>query len=160
MLYALTQILQEHRSSRESSGHEGKYALARGYRFLLLLFRCSRLGWWGSRRLVRHHSILWGIKPRFLDCELDTADILFHIVTIETSRLCVCWAERDSYECKRGMLQKGADLFGLGSWRRLWMLVRMAATSYVGDQRFWRMSRQSSPVLYTFGWNILERNFT
>lgn len=40
------------------------------------------------------------------------------------------------------------------------MLVRMAATSYVGDQRFWRMSRQSSPLAYTLGWNILETNRT
>lgn len=40
------------------------------------------------------------------------------------------------------------------------MDVRMAATSYVGDHRFWRMSRQSSPFAYTFGWNIRERNFT
>ena len=34
----------------------------------------------------------------------------------------------------------------LGSFRRDCMLVRMAATSYVGDQRFCRMSRHSSPV--------------
>lgn len=40
------------------------------------------------------------------------------------------------------------------------MEVRIAATSYVGDHRFWRMSRQSSPFAYTFGWNIRERNFT
>ena len=40
------------------------------------------------------------------------------------------------------------------------MEVRMAATSYVGDQRFWRMSRQSSPLAYTFGWNMRERNLT
>ena len=35
------------------------------------------------------------------------------------------------------------------------MLVRMAATSYVGDQRFCRMSRHNSPLAYTLGWNIL-----
>lgn len=40
------------------------------------------------------------------------------------------------------------------------MLVRMAATSYVGLQRFCRMSRQSSPVPYTLGWNIWLINFT
>lgn len=36
------------------------------------------------------------------------------------------------------------------------MLVKMAATSYVGDHRFCRISRQSSPFAYTFGWNILD----
>ena len=40
------------------------------------------------------------------------------------------------------------------------MEVRMAATSYVGDHRFWRISRQSSPFAYTFGWNMRERNLT
>jgi hypothetical protein len=40
------------------------------------------------------------------------------------------------------------------------MEVRIAATSYVGDQRFCRMSRQSSPFAYTFGWNMRERNLT
>jgi len=40
------------------------------------------------------------------------------------------------------------------------MLVRIAATSYVGDQRFWRMSRHNSPLAYTLGWNILLRNLT
>ena len=34
----------------------------------------------------------------------------------------------------------------------------MADTSYVGDQRFWRMSRQMPPSAYTFGWNILLTN--
>ena len=34
----------------------------------------------------------------------------------------------------------------------------MADTSYVGDQRFWRMSRQMPPSAYTLGWNILLTN--
>lgn len=51
-------------------------------------------------------------------------------------------------------------LFGLGSCSRLWTLVKIAATSYVGDHRFCRMSRHSSPFAYTFGWNILDRNLT
>ena len=34
----------------------------------------------------------------------------------------------------------------------------MADTSYVGDQRFCRMSRQMPPSAYTFGWNILLTN--
>lgn len=42
----------------------------------------------------------------------------------------------------------------------LWILVRIAATSYVGLQRFCKMSRHSSPVPYTFGWNIWLMNFT
>jgi len=53
-----------------------------------------------------------------------------------------------------------AGLFGLGSWSRLCMLVKIAATSYVGDHLFCKMSRQSSPFAYTFGWNILDRNLT
>lgn len=40
------------------------------------------------------------------------------------------------------------------------MDVRIAATSYVGDHRFCSISRHSSPLLYTFGWNIRDRNFT
>ena len=36
--------------------------------------------------------------------------------------------------------------------------VRMADTSYVGDQRAARMSRQIAPSAYTFGWNILLTN--
>jgi len=42
----------------------------------------------------------------------------------------------------------------------LWILVKIAATSYVGLQRFWRMSKHNSPVPYTFGWNIWLTNFT
>ena len=42
----------------------------------------------------------------------------------------------------------------------LWMLVRMAATSYVGYQRFCRISRHNSPVPYTLGWNIWLINLT
>lgn len=42
----------------------------------------------------------------------------------------------------------------------LCMLVKIAATSYVGLQRFCRISRQSSPVAYTFGWNIWLMNLT
>lgn len=42
----------------------------------------------------------------------------------------------------------------------LCILVKMAATSYVGLQRFCKMSRHSSPVAYTFGWNIVLMNFT
>lgn len=42
-------------------------------------------------------------------------------------------------------------LFGFGSCSSDCILVRIAATSYVGDHRFWRMSRQSSPFAYTFG---------
>src|SRR5690348_11191372 len=33
----------------------------------------------------------------------------------------------------------------------LWILVKIAATSYVGLHRFWRMSRHSSPLAYTLG---------
>lgn len=51
-------------------------------------------------------------------------------------------------------------LFGLGSCKRLCILVRIAATSYVGLHRFCKMSRHSSPLLYTFGWNMRERNLT
>lgn len=40
------------------------------------------------------------------------------------------------------------------------MLVKTAATSYVGLHRFCRMSKHSSPVAYTFGWNIWLMNFT
>lgn len=39
------------------------------------------------------------------------------------------------------------NLLGFGSLSRLCTLVRMAATSYVGDHRFCRMSRHSSPLL-------------
>ena len=53
-----------------------------------------------------------------------------------------------------------AGLFGFGSCSRDWIDVRIAATSYVGDQRFWRMSRHSSPLAYTFGWNIRDKNLT
>jgi len=40
------------------------------------------------------------------------------------------------------------------------MLVSTAATSYVGLHLFWRISRQSSPDEYTFGWNIWLMNLT
>jgi hypothetical protein len=40
------------------------------------------------------------------------------------------------------------------------MLVSTAATSYVGDHLFCKMSRHSSPVPYTFGWNMSLMNFT
>ena len=42
----------------------------------------------------------------------------------------------------------------------LWILVKIAATSYVGLQRFCKISKHSSPVPYTFGWNICEMNLT
>lgn len=42
----------------------------------------------------------------------------------------------------------------------LCILVKMAATSYVGLQRFCKMSKQSSPVPYTLGWNIWLINLT
>ena len=42
----------------------------------------------------------------------------------------------------------------------LCMLVKMAATSYVGLHLFCKISRQSSPVPYTLGWNIWLMNFT
>jgi hypothetical protein len=42
----------------------------------------------------------------------------------------------------------------------LCMLVRMAATSYVGLHRFCNISKHNSPVPYTFGWNISLMNFT
>lgn len=42
----------------------------------------------------------------------------------------------------------------------LWILVNMAATSYVGLHRFCNISKHSSPVLYTFGWNIWLMNLT
>jgi hypothetical protein len=57
-------------------------------------------------------------------------------------------------------------LAGFGNWFQellhayLWILVSTAATSYVGLQRFCRISRQSSPVAYTFGWNIWLINLT
>lgn len=38
--------------------------------------------------------------------------------------------------------------------------VRIADTSYVGDQRFCRMSRQMPPSAYTFGWNIFDTKRT
>jgi hypothetical protein len=40
------------------------------------------------------------------------------------------------------------------------MLVKTAATSYVGDHLFCRISRHNSPVPYTLGWNISLINFT
>jgi hypothetical protein len=42
----------------------------------------------------------------------------------------------------------------------LWILVNTAATSYVGDHLFCRMSKHSSPVPYTFGWNMSLMNLT
>lgn len=53
-----------------------------------------------------------------------------------------------------------AGLFGLGSCNKLCMLVKIAATSYVGDHRFCKISKHSSPFAYTLGWNIRERNLT
>lgn len=50
--------------------------------------------------------------------------------------------------------------FGLGSCSKLWILVKMAATSYVGLHLFCRISKHSSPLAYTLGWTILERNLT
>ena len=40
------------------------------------------------------------------------------------------------------------------------MLVRIAATSYVGLHLFCNMSRHSSPFAYTFGWNMRDKNLT
>src|SRR5271170_7933287 len=40
------------------------------------------------------------------------------------------------------------------------MLVKTAATSYVGLHLFCRMSKHSSPVAYTFGWNMVLMNLT
>lgn len=48
----------------------------------------------------------------------------------------------------------------LGSLSKLCILVRMAATSYVGLHLFCNMSRHSSPVPYTLGWNIVDTNLT
>ena len=53
-----------------------------------------------------------------------------------------------------------AGLFGFGSCNKLCMLVKIAATSYVGDHRFCKISKHSSPFAYTLGWNIRERNLT
>lgn len=53
-----------------------------------------------------------------------------------------------------------AGEFGLGSWSRDWIEVRIAATSYVGDHRFCKMSKHNSPFAYTFGWNIFDTNLT
>lgn len=53
-----------------------------------------------------------------------------------------------------------AGLLGLGSCSRLWILVKIAATSYVGDHRFCKMSKQRSPFAYTLGWNIRVTNLT
>jgi hypothetical protein len=40
------------------------------------------------------------------------------------------------------------------------MLVKTAATSYVGLHLFCRISKHNSPVAYTFGWNMVLMNFT
>ena len=53
-----------------------------------------------------------------------------------------------------------AGLLGFGSCNSDWIDVRIAATSYVGDHRFWRMSKHSSPLAYTLGWNIRDKNLT
>ena len=42
----------------------------------------------------------------------------------------------------------------------LWILVKIAATSYVGLHLFCKMSRHNSPVAYTLGWNIWLINLT
>ena len=39
-------------------------------------------------------------------------------------------------------------------------LVKIAATSYVGLHRFCNISKHSSPLAYTFGWNIVLINLT
>lgn len=44
--------------------------------------------------------------------------------------------------------------------RYLWMLVKTAATSYVGLHLFCKMSKHNSPVAYTLGWNIWLMNLT
>ena len=53
-----------------------------------------------------------------------------------------------------------AGLLVFGSLSKLCTLVKIAATSYVGLQRFCKMSKHSSPVAYTLGWNICEMNLT
>jgi len=53
-----------------------------------------------------------------------------------------------------------AGEFGFGSLKSDCMEVSIADTSYVGDHRFWSISKQIPPSAYTFGWNIFDWNRT
>ena len=83
---------------------------------------------------------------------LDFPFILFDILLIS---LCSLHVRRtDPINTPSKPLEPGKDpvkrdsthLEGFGSFNRLWTLVNIAATSYVGLQRFCKMSRQSSPL--------------
>jgi hypothetical protein len=67
--------------------------------------------------------------------------------SIELGGFGVSWAARAYITVSPENSARKANLAGLGSFNSDWIEVRMAATSYVGDHRFWRMSRQSEPSL-------------
>lgn len=97
------------------------------------------------------------VLPALLDRLFDAFRVLFSVVFIEVRcfdvgrRACV------------GIVQKTIHVRivgGLENIAHLWILVNTAATSYVGLHLFCRISKHSSPVAYTLGWNIWLMNLT
>jgi hypothetical protein len=67
----------------------------------------------------------------------------------------LCALHTSAFRCRRQ-----THLPGFGSFNKLCTLVKIAMTSYVGLHLFCKISRHSSPLLYTFGWNIFDTNLT
>ena len=110
-----------------------------------------------SQRFCRSSSVL---VVSFLGLVYSSVSLLFYdsqeVSTISRTRR-VYSLRFSRYKFAASAL---AGEFGLGSWSRDWIEVRIAATSYVGDHRFCKMSRHNSPFAYTFGWNIFDTNLT
>jgi hypothetical protein len=105
-----------------------------------------------GRRIV--HMMLFRVGENPLWGFSDQSSQLFSTV----SRTLLVYSLRLSLYRFEASTFAGDPVFG--SLSKLWILVSTAATSYVGLHRFCRMSRQSSPVAYTFGWNIWLMNLT
>lgn len=101
------------------------------------------------------HSVF----PAFLHRFPNPLCIFLAVIFVEVRCFDIGWRARvgivkETIGCIR------AQFLLLSVHSYLWMLVSTAATSYVGLHLFCRMSRHSSPVAYTLGWNIWLINFT
>ena len=115
----------------------------------------------GSGSCISFFFLVIRIHPWFLYSSFHSSDVLFYIFTIELGCFSISRTVTGVLSELRALARnKYTYLFGFGSCNKLCILVSMAATSYVGLHRFCKMSRHSSPLAYTFGWNIRDRNLT
>jgi len=92
------------------------------------------------------------IVPRFLNTLAYPLCVFFPVVLVEIRCFDVGW--RGGVRIVQETTKLSLFQLSLVSKPYLWILVKTAATSYVGLHLFCRMSKHSSPVAYTFGWNI------